>query len=203
MMKEKKMICIGDSLTYGLGVPVEDNWVELLNKRSFRQVINRGISGDTSGGMLARFHREVLAEMPDTVLIMGGSNDLIMGCDISVVKSNLMAMVHQAYAAKINVIACAEISGDTAHIRPDWKQISDFCEVDQKLFQMSIWMEEFCRVFQVPFINLYDRFKKRTQGRIQDYFFDGVHPNRQGHRLIADIIADEQRMVLDERMIRK
>ena len=46
-----RMICIGDSLTYGFGVPVESSWVEILNRESRAQVINKGISGDTSGGM--------------------------------------------------------------------------------------------------------------------------------------------------------
>lgn len=89
----KKMICIGDSLTYGLGVPVGDSWVELLNRESSCDVINKGINGDTSGGMLARLHRDVLEHQPDLVFLMGGANDFIMGCGLGVVRANLMAMV--------------------------------------------------------------------------------------------------------------
>ena len=186
-----KLICIGDSLTYGLGVPVEDSWVEILNRESGFQVQNKGINGDTSGGMLARFGRDVLEEKPDAVFLMGGSNDFIMGCDISIVKANLMAMVHQARAEKLSVMLASEITGDTPHVRQDWSGIADFYEVDRKLVAMSSWLTDFCRVFQIPFVNLHDRFDQAIVGEKRPYFIDGVHPNKMGHRLIADIILQD------------
>lgn len=186
-----KLICIGDSLTYGLGVPVEDSWVEILNRESAYQVQNKGINGDTSGGMLARFGRDVLEEKPAGVFLMGGSNDFIMGCDISVVKANLMAMVHQARAYKLPVILASEITGDIPHVRQDWGGLADFYEVDRKLTEMSAWLVDFCRVFQIPFVNLHDRFEQAAAGEKSRYFIDGVHPNKIGHRLIADIILQD------------
>ena len=54
-----KIICIGDSLTEGYGVGRPENWVTLLNERSENDIINKGISGDTTGGMLARFQKDV------------------------------------------------------------------------------------------------------------------------------------------------
>lgn len=183
-----KMICIGDSLTYGLGVPLEDNWVEILNRESAYRVYNKGINGDTSGGMLARFERDVLREKPDVVFIMGGSNDFIMGCDINVVKANIMAMVHQARAAKIEVVLGIEICGDTAHIRADWNGLTDFYEVERKLQEMSEWLQVFCRAFQIPCVDLHGQFAQAIAGRQEQYFIDGVHPNRRGHRVLADLL---------------
>lgn len=182
------MICLGDSLTYGLGVPVGDSWVELLNRESGYEVINKGISGDTSGGMLARLSRDVLEEKPELVFLMGGANDFIMGCDLSLVKANLMALVHQMYAARISVILGIEISGDSAHIRPDWKELADFEQVNEKIRAMARWLPKFCQAFQVPYVDLYRSFGERIRGKEGEYFIDGVHPNVRGHRLIADII---------------
>lgn len=184
----QKMICIGDSLTYGLGVPVEDSWVELLNRESGFAVVNKGINGDTSGGMLSRLHRDVLEEPPDLVFLMGGANDFIMGCDLSVVKANLMAMVHQMYHARIQVILGIEIAGDSAHVRPDWRQLADFCQVNEKIRAMAEWLPGFCGAFQIPYVDLYHEFGGTIRGTEAEYFFDGVHPNIRGHRLIADII---------------
>lgn len=187
-----KLICLGDSLTYGLGTPVEDCWVELINRESGWDVVNKGVSGDTSGGMLARFDRDVLGAGGDGVLLMGGSNDFIMGCEPSIVKANIMALVHQARACKLKVLVCAEPAGDTAHIRNDWQGLTDFFEVDRKLAQMSAWLGDFCTVFRIPFIGLHDRFGAMVAGHESEYFFDGVHPNRRGHRLMADIILESE-----------
>ena len=183
-----KMICIGDSLTYGLGVPVENSWVEILNRETNYTVRNKGISGDTTGGMLARLERDVLREDADVVFIMGGANDFIMGCDLGVVKANLMALVHQIYAAKKRVILGIEIAGDPKHIRKDWADLCDFYEVNEKIQTMAKWLPDFCKAFQIPYINLYREFGEAIEGRETEYFFDGVHPNVKGHRLIADIM---------------
>ena len=183
-----KMICIGDSLTYGLGVPVENSWVEILNRETEYEVYNKGISGDTSGGMLARLERDVLRENPDIVFVMGGANDFIMGCDLGVVKANLMAIVHQLYAARKKVILGIEIAGDPEHIRKDWANLTDFYEVNEKVAAMAKWLPDFCTAFQIPYVNLYQEFHDTIRGRETQYFFDGVHPNSKGHRLMADII---------------
>ena len=66
-----KIVCLGDSLTYGYGVPRKDGWVSLAAQATGHTLVNRGVSGDTTGGMLARFARDVLAQRPRRVLLMG------------------------------------------------------------------------------------------------------------------------------------
>lgn len=183
-----KIICIGDSITYGLGVPVEDSWTQILRQNTAYNVINRGINGDTSGGMLARFQKDVIDERPDLVFIMGGANDFMMGCETAVVKANILAMVHQARAAKINVVIGIEISSNLLNIREDWKTLVNFQDVDDKLGEMHLWLYQFCKVFQVPFVDLYQNYRRAILSQEKEFYIDGVHPNKKGHRLIADII---------------
>ena len=55
-----KFVLLGDSLTYGFAVPQEKKWSGLLQQRRIDvDFINKGICGDTTGGMLARFADEV------------------------------------------------------------------------------------------------------------------------------------------------
>ena len=70
-----KLICIGDSLTFGYGVRPSQRWTRLCAQETGWEIVNEGISGDTTGGMLARFSADVLPERPDAVLMMGGAND--------------------------------------------------------------------------------------------------------------------------------
>ena len=76
--------CLGDSLTYGYGIPRPKVWTTLLARRTGIDVRNCGINGDTTGGMLARFHPQVVQAGADAVLIMGGFNDLALGTGLGV-----------------------------------------------------------------------------------------------------------------------
>ncbi|HBD30306.1 MAG TPA: hypothetical protein DC027_01470 [Oscillibacter sp.] len=60
--KNTKLICIGDSLTFGYGVHLSQRWTRLCAQETGWELVNEGINGDTTGGMLARMQGGVLAE---------------------------------------------------------------------------------------------------------------------------------------------
>ena len=50
-----KIICMGDSITYGHGLShLSQRWTDLVAARTGHALVNRGVSGDTTGGMLSR-----------------------------------------------------------------------------------------------------------------------------------------------------
>lgn len=49
-----KLICIGDSLTFGYGVHLSQRWTRLCAQETGWELVNEGINGDTTGGMLTR-----------------------------------------------------------------------------------------------------------------------------------------------------
>ena len=53
-----KLICIGDSLTFGYGVRPSQRWTRLCAQETGWEIVNEGISGDTTGGMLVRLRAE-------------------------------------------------------------------------------------------------------------------------------------------------
>ncbi|MCG8484577.1 MAG: GDSL-type esterase/lipase family protein [Clostridia bacterium] len=74
-----KIVCIGDSLTSGYGVKKSEAWTSIVEEKYGIEMINKGISGDTTTGMLARFYKDVVEHKPMYVMLMGGINDLEMG----------------------------------------------------------------------------------------------------------------------------
>lgn len=58
-----RLICIGDSLTFGYGVHLSQRWTQLCAQETGWELVNEGINGDTTGGMLARMQGGVLAEL--------------------------------------------------------------------------------------------------------------------------------------------
>jgi len=182
-----KVICIGDSITQGYGVPYKENWVELLNENKGIEVINKGINGDTSGGMLSRFYRDVVDEKPRFVIIMGGANDFISGNTMGAVKSNIMAMVHQAYYNRLTPILGISIKADIHNFREDWAKLTDVDHFNYKVLEYRKWILSFCNIFNVMYIDFCDEFENKIKGDYGNYLTDGLHPSKEGHQILADI----------------
>jgi acyl-CoA thioesterase-1 len=182
-----KIVCIGDSLTQGYGVGRTENWVALLNQKNENEFINKGINGDTTGGMLSRFQRDVIDEKPQYVIIMGGGNDFIMGDSLGSVRANIMAMVHQAYHHRILPILGTGIKTDAESFRKDWAEITDVGRLNEKIIAHRDWIIKFCGTFNTKYIDFCAELENRIGGKYGSYLFDGLHPSKEGHRILADI----------------
>jgi acyl-CoA thioesterase-1 len=91
-------LVIGDSISAGYGIQRDHGWVALLEAKVAtltppHQVVNASISGDTTGGGLARLPRAIEVHKPDVVVIELGGNDALRGYPIDRIESNLDAMV--------------------------------------------------------------------------------------------------------------
>ena len=63
------LVLIGDSLTFGYGVPKKDSWVyKLQEKYPYKNILNKGINGDTTSSMLTRYYKDVLIKKPKNIL---------------------------------------------------------------------------------------------------------------------------------------
>ena len=186
--KEGKSVEVIDPRTI---VPLDmDTIVKSVNKTGKLLIVDEGHENFGISGEIAwRTQKDAFYSLEAP--IMGGANDFILGCDSKVVRANLSAMIHQAYAAKIKVLLGIQIDCDTPRVRDDWRAIADFEKVSEKTREMAQWLPEFCAVFQIPYINLYERFREQIAGAEQDYYIDGIHPNEKGHRLMADILRED------------
>ncbi|MEL7648017.1 MAG: GDSL-type esterase/lipase family protein [Sedimentibacter sp.] len=184
-----KIVCLGDSLTYGFGVKRSKIWTKLAQDKLGYEIINEGVNGDTSGGMLSRFHYSVYQKQPDAVFIMGGVNDLIVGADIGVVKANIMSMAHQSAARYIDPIIGIPTKIDLENIRQDWADFADFTLVAEEVSKYRLWIMEFCKTFNFKYIDFYSEFEKSAGVFAGDYYMDGLHLNEQGNAIMAEIFC--------------
>ena len=95
------VLVIGDSLSAAYGIRAEESWVNLLRKRlgpAFK-VVNASVSGDTTGGGLARIGKTLARHEPDIVIIELGGNDGLRGLPITAIRGNLQAMTEAVIAA--------------------------------------------------------------------------------------------------------
>lgn len=102
------ILALGDSLTAGFGVAPDEAFPVKLQQRLAAlgvaaEVINGGVSGDTSAGGLARL-QWALADHPGYALVEFGANDMLRGLDPKVTFANLDKMLDQLKAAHVGVL---------------------------------------------------------------------------------------------------
>ena len=169
------IIAVGDSLTAGLGVLEDESWPAVMERKIQNnghnwQVINAGISGETSSGTLSRINW-ILARKPDIVILATGANDGFRGIPPSVVRKNIGDAVQMLQKGNVTVILAgmqivqnlgAEYTREFADIYP------------------SIAREQDCLL--IPF------FLLRVAGEPALNQVDTIHPNAEGHKIIAETI---------------
>jgi lysophospholipase L1-like esterase len=168
------LYCIGDSLTFGAGVRVSEKWVTLAG------AVNLGVPGDTTAGMLARLQKLLPEAKGKTVLLLGGSNDIFFtGSDLCA-RNNMAAMVHQLLSAGCRVLVGLPLPIDAAAAPQKWASLADFPKANEVLQAYRRWLVTFCAAFDVPVVDFAQDYVNHP-----DLYLDGLHPNAEGHRLMA------------------
>ena len=179
-----KIICLGDSLTAGCGLRRGENWVELLREQTGDEWINAGVCGDTSTGILVRLQTEVLPQRPDEVLLMGGDNDIMLTGCADQAKSAMMAMIHQCAARGVKPVV--GIQFPVLGIPEPWRAVCDWERAQAESAAYIAWLRRLVRAVSLLHVDFAEAFE-RCGGRAL-YQADGMHPNAEGNRVMADAV---------------
>ncbi len=186
-----RLVCLGDSMTYGYGVPRSEAWPALAKARTRVDIINCGVNGDTTGGMLARFTTDVLAANPDAVLIMGGWNNIFLSGTDGMARANIGSMANIAASSGITPIIGIPLQ-ICRPIRSDWESLADLDVLIPIYYNYVKWLCDFCNVFNFSYIHFDSEFRRLiiAQGKEPASYYqnDGLHPNKEGHKLLAEIL---------------
>ena len=165
---------MGDSLTEGYGILSLCDWPTLLGNHC--TVINAGISGDTTAGMLSRFHPMVINESPSHVIIMGGTNDCSFNLPADAIISNIMAMTklarHHGIVSIIGLPTRCFIDMDI-----DFNDLFiSYQAFTKRLESFRKKLKEMAELKDLMVIDFSIGLTK------EHYLDDGVHPNEAGHQ---------------------
>jgi acyl-CoA thioesterase I len=168
-----RIVILGDSLTAGLGLPMDQSYPTLLQQRLNKdglkyEVVNAGVSGDTSAGGLSRLDWALQGDVRILLVALGG-NDALRGLPPEALKRNLADIIERAQARKIRVI----LAGMEAPPNYGRDYIVSFHKVYPTLAQQY-------GVALVPFL-LQDVAGIETLNQP-----DGIHPTAAGARIVAD-----------------
>lgn len=170
-----RIVVLGDSLTAGLGIATREAYPALLQERldasGLRfEVVNAGVSGDTSAGGLARLDWALQGDVQILIVALGG-NDALRALPAQELKRNLAKIIETAQSRGIAVV----LAGMEAPPNFGRDYIVSFHKVYPALAKQY-------QVAFVPFL---------LQGVAGDDALnqrDGIHPTAEGARIVADNI---------------
>ncbi len=170
-----RVVVLGDSLTAGLGLDGDEAWPSLLATRLAAEgrpirLVNAGVSGDTSAGGLRRVDW-VLRQHPDVLVVELGANDALRGQPLDGIEANLREIVRRGRDAGARVLVLGmrvppSLGGDYA---------GGFAALYPRL----------ARELDVPLVPF---MLAGVAGRPELNLPDGIHPNAEGQRLVAEVV---------------
>ena len=176
-MKISKLVTLGDSITKGYGVENNQTWVSLLQIELKAKIVNSGISGDTSGGMLARFKTMVLDHEPSHVLIMCGTNDVLCNIPNEQIIANILAMSRYAKYHNIKVVIGLP---PLSYLVEEESIFITSSEANLKIINYRNVLEQFCVHDELLYIDFSLGLEQNN------YMSDGLHPNEKGHAIMKE-----------------
>ncbi|MCA1625843.1 MAG: arylesterase [Acidobacteria bacterium] len=169
-----KIVAFGDSLTAGFGLQEKESYPYLLQQKlkadSYDyEVINAGVSGETSLGGLERIDWVLEMDNVRILILELGANDLLRGLPVAKMKQNLAKIIEKAKAKNVQVLLCGMLAPPNMGVQYQRDYISAFPDLasQHKTTFLPFFLENIA-------LN-----PKLNQG-------DGIHPNAEGAKVMTD-----------------
>lgn len=168
------ILVLGDSLSAGYGVPVEQGWVARLQQRLDAEgygytVVNASVSGETTVGALERLPRALARHKPALVVIELGGNDGLRGLPVAELRANLEALVSVSREAGARVLLAA------VRMPPNYGP-----QYTEKFYAVY---EGVARDLRVPWVPFFLEGIALREDLFQD---DGIHPDLEAQPILLD-----------------
>lgn len=177
-----RVVFLGDSIT--------DYW-RLNEYFPGRDFLNRGISGQTTTQMLARFKADVLDLRPAAVVILAGTNDLARGIPIAETADNIQMMSDLARShggVKVIIGSVLPVSDHHRAADPNWERTP--ARPLQKIRALNDLLKAAAIRDGHAWVD-YHSSAAGPDGQLKaELADDGLHPNAQGYRLMAPLVLE-------------
>jgi len=169
---DHRVVFMGDSITQA--------WIDADPSMFTNDVIDRGISGQTTTQMLVRFRQDVIDLHPAVVHILAGTNDIAGNTgptSIEAIEGNIKSMVELARTHHIRVI----LASITPAARYPWRPAVQPVETIRTL---NGWMKGYAKENGLVYLDYFSSLDDGHRGFIAKLAIDGVHPNAQGYAVM-------------------
>ncbi len=173
--ESKTILFLGDSLTAGYGINPEKAYPNLIANKIRKaglpyKTIPSGLSGETSAGGLRRVNW-VMRQPIDILVLALGSNDGLRGIDLSDTTENLQGIIDLARRKNPQIQIIIAGMQMPPNLGPQYTR--EFRELFPRLAESN-------KAELVPFL------LEGVGGRPELNLADGIHPNPEGHKIVAE-----------------
>ncbi len=147
-------------------------------------LLNRGIGGQTTPQMLARFDQDVIALRPNVVVILAGTNDIAGNTgpiSIDGIMENLIQMAERAANHQIKVVMCTLLPAAAFPWNPSVNPTEKIIALNKKIKAYARKKGIVCADYFAVMADQDHRLKKEYSG-------DGVHPNKKGYKAMEPVL---------------
>ncbi|MGV8906227.1 MAG: GDSL-type esterase/lipase family protein [Acetobacterium sp.] len=180
-----KIVCFGDSLTFGYNVSHKEKWHVIAENETGIRMQNSGINGDTTDGMLARI-QQVFAAKPDGVILMGGYNDIFFNRSWERAAQNMKIMVDQFRDQNLMVFVAIPPPILLPVAVKEGEEAIDFEESYVMIEAYCQWLKDFIAAYQMSALN----FRDVIDWNDHKLYLDGIHQSPEGHQRMADKLIE-------------
>ena len=181
-----RVVFMGNSITQG--------WAQYMPEMFDNQTyINRGIGGQTTPQMLLRFRQDVIDLQPELVVILAGTNDIAGNTplnDLETVAGHLFSMAELARAHDIKVILCSVVPA----AEYPWRKGKSPAT---KIPQLNKMIQDYCDENHSHYLDYFSAMTDGKNGLIESYGYDGVHPDEDGYKVMAELVENAIDQLLD------
>ncbi len=184
-----------ENIVVFLGNSITDSWPsnmpEFFEKNNF---VGRGISGQTTPQMLVRFRPDVIDLNPAAVVILAGTNDIAENtgpATIEEIFGNICSMAELAAANNIKVVLCAVLPAFDYPWRPGLNP-------GEKIVRLNSLLKDYATKNGHAFLDYHSPMADEKNGMLEQYTYDGVHPNEAGYLLMASMVEKVLSKILKE-----
>jgi lysophospholipase L1-like esterase len=185
---QKRVVFLGDSIT--------DQWDDPAWSSGFfpgQPYLNRGINGQTSAQMLARFRPDVIRLQPEAVVILAGTNDIASIFPepaLPVIRDNLTSMVELARANGIRVVLASLLPVHDYSKRPDGTvRLQVPRRPTASLLAINAWIKAYAEESGAVYLDYYSAMVDERGWLKADLSDDGIHPNAKGYEVMTPLAA--------------
>lgn len=174
-------VFMGDSIT--------DGWSNNASKEFFAEnnYVGRGISGQVTAQMLARFRADVIDLKPKVVLIMAGTNDIARNqgpVELKNIAGNVISMAELARANRITPIICSITPASQYGWRKEIENVGD------KIMEVNKMLKDYADSHRMMYLDYHTPLANEEKGLSKEHSGDGVHPNKACY-IIMEKLAKE------------
>lgn len=173
-----RIMFLGNSITQG------GKWKQLFNDNT---IINRGISGDNTFGMLQRM-KDVVNRKPSKIFVLIGINDISKDIPVSVIADNYRQIVEEIQQGSPDTKIYIQ---SLLPLNPDYQGFPQHFDKQDEVLKLNELLKNLAQRTNTEYLDIAPVFMDSNNQLHEEYTYDGLHLNEKGYEVWAKYLNEK------------